>query len=367
MRGFRLFFVLAAAQSALWVPLWVLRFEGVLAPPSHPPGAAWHAHEMIYGSVVAAMAGFLTVGGGGWRVAVPAAVWVAGRAALLAPEAVGPAVAAALDLAFLPLVVVLRRPVLWAVPRLMTLGIALVAAALCGVNLWLHLASLAGGDAARPTAAAAVLVAVLMSIVGGRLVPGHTRATLRRGPGLSLVGWERAGAALGAVLVAATAAGLTVAAGVAAAGLAAVQAVRLARWWDRGVLAEPLLWVLHLGFAWLTAGLGLFVAAELAGDPAPATAMHGWLVGGAGSLMLGIMARLALQHTGRPLVAPPASVAAFLLASVAAAARVVGAASGLDAAAYAAAAAAWSLAFLLFLVDHAVPLLRYGRAGALSG
>ncbi|MBX6321298.1 MAG: NnrS family protein, partial [Rhodospirillaceae bacterium] len=134
MRGFRLFFVLAAGQAGLWVPLWVLRFLGALPAPSYPPGAAWHAHEMIYGSIAAAMAGFLTVGGGGWRVAVPAAVWLAARVALLAPGAVGPAAATGLDLAFLPLVLALRRPPLWAAPKLLTLGVAALGSGLVGVN-----------------------------------------------------------------------------------------------------------------------------------------------------------------------------------------------------------------------------------------
>ncbi|MBX6324056.1 MAG: NnrS family protein, partial [Rhodospirillaceae bacterium] len=151
------------------------------------------------------------------------------------------------------------------------------------------------------------------------------------------------------------------------AALALVQGFRLARWWDRAVLAEPLLWVLHLGFGWLAVGLGLFAAALLGGWPSPTTAMHGWLAGGAGSLMLGIMTRLALQHTGRPLAAPPASVAAFVLVSVAAAARIAGDAAGAEVAGYSVAAAAWFLAFALFLADHAVPLLRHGRAGPLSG
>ena len=64
MRGFRLFFVLAAGFALLWVPLWLLRFAGVLAPPGYPSGAAWHGHEMIYGYIAAVVAGFLTVGMG---------------------------------------------------------------------------------------------------------------------------------------------------------------------------------------------------------------------------------------------------------------------------------------------------------------
>lgn len=357
MRGFRLFFVLAAGFALLWVPLWLLRFAGVLAPPGYPSGAAWHGHEMIYGYIAAVVAGFLTVGMGGWRILLLAGVWLAGRAAML-PDGTAPAVAAALDLLFLPLLAVLRRPPLWSAPKLLTAGVLAILTVLCGLNLWFHGESLAGNDANPPTATAAVLVAVLLSLVGGRLVPGHTRAALRRGPGLTLVGAERFSIAAGALLVLGTAVDYPPVCGAAALALALIQLYRLVRWWDRAILADPLLWILHLGFAWLSIGLFWLGAAMIAGWPSVDLARHAWLIGGAGSLTLGIMTRLALGHTRRPLQAGAGSTAAFILVSVAAVARIAGPLTGYDMAGHVAAAAAWSVAFALFLAEHGRPLLR---------
>lgn len=359
MRGFRLFFVLGAAQAALWVPLWLLRFAGIVSPESYPAGPAWHGHEMIYGFIAAVLAGFLTVGMGGSRVMVLAGIWLAGRAAMLLAEA--PAATAALDFLFLPMLAAWRRPPLWAAPKLLTAGLLAVLGALSALNLWFHGEALSDGDPDRPILTAAALVAVLLAMVGGRLVPGHTRAALRRGAGLTLTRSEAATISAGLALVAATALDVPTGVGLAALALAAVQAYRLARWWDSAILADPLLWVLHLGFAWLAFGLALLAAAALVDWPSADVARHGWLAGGAGSLTLGIMTRLALSHTGRALRAGPQSIAAFVLVSLAAAARLLGPMLGVDMAGHTAAAVAWMAAFVLFLVDHGRPLLQRRR------
>jgi uncharacterized protein involved in response to NO len=98
--------------------------------------------------------------------------------------------------------------------------------------------------------------------------------------------------------------------------------------------------------------------------PAADLARHGWLVGGAGSLTLGIATRLTLSNTGRQLRAGALSTGAFLLVSVAAAARTLGPALGHDMTGHVIAAAAWSAAFALFLADHARPLLWHRRGAA---
>ncbi len=358
LRGGRLFFPLALLMGALWIPLWALRYWGALEFPSHFPGAEWHAHEMIFGYLAAVIAGFATVGDRGPRILVLAALWIGGRALLLANAP--PTLSAAVDLAFLPMLLVLRRPRLWAGHKMMTLGIAAVLLGLTLANAWMHVAAMQG-EAHRAGATAAALIVLLLVIVGGRLTPGHTRAATRRGPGLRLTGLERVSIALGGLLIAATAAGLELAAAACAVILGGLQAVRLWRWRDRAVLADPLLWGLHLGFGWLALGL-LLLGATGFGWAAPADALHVILVGGAGTLTLAIMMRLIQAQNGLP--QRGASGEALVLSLVSAATVLRGCLPLLSPAwrpeAGGLAAVVWSAALFAALALYA-PLLVRGR------
>ncbi len=363
MRGIRLFFPLALAYGALSVPIWVLQYTGVLPPAPHFAGAAWHGHEMIYGYLAAVVAAFLTVGDRGWRVLALAAVWLAGRVILLTDA---PASAAALvDGSFLPLLVVMRRPRLWAGAKLMTVGIAVVLVVLAALNLWAHVAA----DASRPVQTAALTVLALIVVVAGRLVPGHTRAATRRGPGLALVRTERAGIALAAMLVAAHAAAVPTLAAGAAAGLGGLQVYRLWRWWDPQILRDPLLWGLHLGLAWLVAGLLGYVAGQAGWLPA-VDGLHLALVGAVGTLTLGIMMRLVRAQAGEAQRGGTAEAVVLLLVTLATLLRAGGpiVAPDLRMAATAGGGAAWNSGGRPDAGDlHAAANQKGSRAGGLTG
>ncbi len=358
LRGGRVFFPLALLMGALWTPIWALRYWGVLEGSSHFPAAQWHAHEMIFGYLAAVIAGFATLGDRGPRILALAALWVAARALLLTDAP--PALSAAVDFPFLPMLLVLRRPRLWAGAKMMTLGIAAALLALTLANVWMHLAAMQG-DAHRAGATAAMVIVLLLIIVGGRLVPGHTRAATRRGPGLRLTGLERWSIVLGGLLIATTAAGLALAAAALAAALGGLQALRLWRWRDRAVLAHPLLWGLHLGFGWLALGLVILGAAGL-DWASPTDALHIILVGGAGTLTLAIMMRLVQAQNSLSQRGGSGETVVLALISLAAALRgglpVV--ASDWRPEASAIAAVVWSAALVTALALYA-PLLVRGR------
>ncbi|SDY87455.1 NnrS family protein [Citreimonas salinaria] len=358
MSGARIFFALALGFAGLWIPIWLLRYAGVV------PGAGvlWHGHEMIYGYLAAMVAGFLTVGDRGPRILGLAALWIAARLLLLAD--VLPWVAALLDLAFLPLLILLRKPPLWSGRKFMSLGIICVVGALTAANAGMVLFPAAAAEALRM---AAMLAVALIVVVGGRLVPGHTRAATRRGPGLGLARTETASVALAAALVVVEAFGAAVTSGSVAGALCLLQAYRLWHWWDRGVLSDPLLWGLHAGYAWLSAGLLAYSAARFGTGIGAGDALHLILVGAVGSMTLVIALRLiraqareaqrgdwkdgvvlalvslaALLRGGVPLVAPE-----YLVPAAAAGGMV------------------WSAAMLLALVVYAPRLLGWGKgAGA---
>lgn len=282
LRGSRIFFPLGLGFAALWIPIWLLRHGG------HLPGASplWHGHEMIYGYLAAMVAGFLTVGDRGPHILTLAALWIAARLLLLVD--VLPGLAALVDLSFLPLLLLLRKPRLWSGRKFMSLGIAVVVGALTIANAWMSFAPAGASQALR---AAAMLAAALLVVVAGRLVPGHTRAATRRGPGLALERTEWASVGAAAALVLGEAAGAGPIAGVAAGGLGLLQVYRLWRWWDRAVLYDPLLWGLHVGFGWLAVGLLVHSAARLLAAGA-SDGLHLILVGAVGTLALVIAMRL---------------------------------------------------------------------------
>jgi uncharacterized protein involved in response to NO len=141
---------------------------------------------------------------------------------------------------------------------------------------------------------------------------------------------------------------------------AATQALRLAGWHDRRVWRIPILWVLYSGFAWLVLGLALRTLGTLGLFP-PNLALHALTLGGFGVLTLGMMARVALGHSGRPLRPHPAMHAAFLLINLAAVVRVFGPSISLGRlyiGLVLLAGGLWLLAFLLFVLIYTPILLR---------
>jgi uncharacterized protein involved in response to NO len=157
-------------------------------------------------------------------------------------------------------------------------------------------------------------------------------------------------------------------AGAVALAAALAHGARLARWGGARTLSQPILWILHLGYLWIPVALALKAAWFLGGVGAASAWLHALTAGGFATMILAVMSRAALGHTGRPLVTPRATVAAYVLLTLAAALRVL--APALPDPAYlpllSAAGLLWALAFLLFLKDYA-PILALPRADGQPG
>lgn len=379
--GFRPFYLAGACWAALALPLWLAAFAGHAVLPMADP-LAWHAHEMLFGFGTAVIAGFLFTAVRNWTghdtprgaaLAGLAALWLAGRILLLCLPGWP---AAAVDLAFLPAVAIgvakpimamplrggARRP--W-MPVIMLglLGIA---------NLLHHLGNLGRLDNGHAIGMSAGLgtVALLIAIIAGRVVPSFTmtaaRVTVPPAPRRDRAALIALGLAvaldIAAQMVAVPALLLVVVNGVAAL----LHAARLQQWRSRHALRIPLLAILHIAYAWLPVALALRALAAL-GLVAPALATHALGAGAMAGLMLGMMTRSALGHTGRPLKAGPVEIAIYGAITLAALLRLC---AGLHAAAQlpmlAAAGLAWEAAFGLFLLRYAPMLLRPrldGKAG----
>jgi uncharacterized protein involved in response to NO len=327
--GFRPFYLLASAFAALSVPLWALQVSGWIATP-YLPGPMWHAHEMIFGFVLAVIVGFLFTAGRNWTgrptptglpLAVLALLWLAGRVLVLTPfgwaamwvNAAFP-LAAALGLA-VPFVAAGNRRNYFFIGLLLALSAA---------TLWVHLALL--GVLALPgfvgLQAALDIVLFIMAVMAGRVVPMFTNNGVRGAQASRRPLLEKL--ALGSVLLL-LAADLAQLQGTALALLAvAAAAAHAARWWlwqPWRTLRTPIVWVLHAAYLWIPLHLALRAAAA-SGWVTPSLAAHALMVGAAGGLIIGMMTRTARGHTARPLRADRADVTSYALVFGAALVRV---------------------------------------------
>ena len=377
--GFRPFFLLGALWAALSMLLWIAMLAGAPALPSAFDPLEWHVHALLYGYLPAVAAGFLLTAVPNWTGRLPvvgaplgllAAAWLVGRAAVMV-SAAAPLPAALADLAFLGLLIGVLGREIAAGRNWRNLKVLLAAGLLLAGNAVFHVEAAGAGSAAfgygtRIGTAAAIL---LISLVGGRIVPSFTRNWLaRRAPGAMPAPMDRydigVAAGTGAALALWIVLPGSAVTGVAALAVGAAQAVRLARWAGWRSLAEPLVAVLHAGYAFVPLGfvlLGLHVLAPEA-VPRPA-ALHAWLAGAIGLMTLAVMTRASLGHSGRTLTASPGTVGIYALAVLAALARVYAGFAPSALWALHLGAAAWIGAFGGFVLLYG-PLLVRPRPGA---
>ena len=381
--GFRPFFLAAGIAAVVLVPWWALSVtDGVSLQTPWPP-ALWHGHEMIFGFIGAAIAGFLLTavpswtgqrGFAGWPLALLAGLWLLGRLVVATSTQWPLLLTAAIDVAFFPaLGIILAPPLLRARNRNTLLLFVLLALCLANATFYWGL-----GSANPPLAHTALLAALnvillLLTIIGGRIVPAFTSSALKAQRGGRLI---KAWPGVNAVAIAAMAVVALVdlgfaqskVAGVCALGAAIVQGIRLVQWGAWRTLRQPIVWVLHVGYAWLPVGLALKALALLGGGAFAAFWLHALTIGAATTMIFAVMTRASLGHTGRPLVVNRLTVLAYALLTGAAIVRVLG--LDLSHASYATvialAALLWTAAFTLFLWVYA-PMFLTPRADGKAG
>jgi uncharacterized protein involved in response to NO len=358
--AFRPFF-LAAALTAIGVAgWWGLSLTGLASAPTVVPPIAWHVHELLYGFAAAVLAGFLLTAAATWTgrptVSGPALIglvglWVLGRLALAIdigvpdwalalPDAlwmVGVAVGIAIPIVGskntrnygFPLIMIglaacHAAPLAWAVPP-----------------PWLS---------ALAWQAALDIIVIALVVVSGRIVPMFSRNGLGE-PSVGRWAWaDRTANALAIAVLAADLlrlpAWLVGVVGLAAAVAIVVRAVPWRSWLAWRV---PLVWVLHLGVLWIAVGLALVAATRLGVPLPPSVGTHALTVGAIGTLCLGMMTRVALGHSGRPLKIGPIIVFAYGAVTAAALVRVGAPLFGGPSWTIAVAAGLFSLAFAVYV------------------
>jgi len=366
--GFRPFFLAAGLHAAIVVPLWLLALGGV---PS-PLDLALHRHEMLFGYAGAVIAGFLLTAIPNWtqRPGLRGAplmllfgAWCVGRVALL-PLPSASVVAALGDAAFFwGLGFHAWREITLARNR-RGIPVCLLATTLAAADTALHLGVAHAADGRLAATVGLAAVALLIGLIGGRIVPSFTQNWLaqqgRARPPAAFPLGEWQVLALTAAALACWLAGLDARlAALALAGAALLHAARLAGWRGLACTREPLVLVLHVGYAWLVAGLALLAASTLwpASIP-PSAALHAMGAGAIGTMTLAVMTRATLGHTGRGLRADGPTVAIYVLVTVGALLRVAAPwLPGDYARALQAAGACWTAAFALFAWHYGAFLL----------
>ena len=333
--GFRIFFASCALYAVIvmvgWIGVFLFGWGIAGAQPLQ-----WHAHEMIYGVTAAAIAGFLLTAVPNWtgtervhgrELAGLWLLWLVGRIAfwVLDPNAAGPAnfAAAIVDLLFLPaLAVAVARPIV-ATGNYRNLSMTALLAGLFATNLVLAFRT----PAQAATVFALDLILIMMVIIGGRITPLFTRNWLNRrgldGGSVRSHAWlDRLALSLAVLTALATvlsAPSTAIGALAFAAGLA--HFARLVEWQGWRAWRDPLVWVLHIGYGWIVIALLIRGVGEFT-DAVPARAwFHALGVGAIGTLLVGVMSRVTLGHTGRPLVLPAGASSIYWAMTVAAIAR----------------------------------------------
>ena len=380
---FRLFFLLTGLYGVVTVGAWMSYLFGGLALPLGWSSVHWHAHEMLFGLTSAAIAGFLLTAMCNWTGAPPlrgsallglACLWLAGRVMMWTASWWPAGWIAVVDLLFLPWMAIYvarvllahgnkRNLIMVAILLLLTLANGMMHAGfMTGSGFWLTLGQLTAFN----------LITLMMVVIGGRIIPLFTINWLRNNGGdIAAVApsarLDRVTLITTALLVPADwLIGFPWITGFLAAIAGVLHGARLVTWGGRKTGREPLLWILHLGYAWIVVALLLKGAAAF-NLVAASVWQHTLGVGAMGTLILGIMTRVALGHTGRSLALPPFGVLIYLAITLGALSRVLTAVHVMDdRVGMSIAALGWTLAFSLFVLIY-WPILSRPRADGRPG
>jgi uncharacterized protein involved in response to NO len=383
--GFRPFFLAAAIYAAVLMTVWITWIAtsttgtAAFALPVAGSPYAWHAHEFVFGFATAAIAGFLLTAVPNWTGALPLSgapliglflLWLLGRLMMLVSGLLPPWIVAVIDVAFIPALGGFAARQLFVKPAARNLVFLVILLALTLVNLAFHFATmgLVSCDQLAVVRVGLMAVSIVIAIIGGRIIPAFTHNWLHlnraTAPKPRRIEWLDRASILSLVTFAMLQAFAVPPALFASVALLAfaLNGARLYLWRGWATRSEPIVFILHLGYAWLVAGL-LLSAASAWTDTVPGSlASHAFGTGAAGTMILAVMTRASLGHTGRPIVAARAIVWSYVFITVGALTRVAGPllVPQHSAVALTVAASAWIAAFILFGAVY-VPILTTPR------
>lgn len=371
--GFRPFFLFGSLYAGLAILLWLPLFYGKMQIDSLFAPVDWHVHELLFGYLAAVMTGFLLTAIPNWTGRLPVQglpllglvlLWLAGRFAVFFSGQIGWLAAGVIDCAFLLAVAAAAATEIVAGRNWRNLKVLIPVTVLLTANILFHGEAHFEGvsDIGRRLGIGAAIL--LITIIGGRIIPSFTRNWLvRENPGRLPVPFNRFDAAaigLSALALAAWAFQPEwPATGLALLAAAIANAARLGRWAGQRTLRDPLVLILHVAYLFVPLGFLLTGLAVLYPETlSPAAGIHAFGAGAIGTMTLAVMVRATLGHTGRALAAKKAGCFVFAAVVIAAAMRIA-AAFGLPGDwPIHLAGCAWAMAFLGFGAVYGPMILR---------
>ena len=374
--GFRPFFLFGSVFAVIAIVVWQLIYTGNWQHAPYGGGYWWHIHEMIFGFIMVIVAGFLLTAAQNWTGIRGAygnslqflfILWLSARVLLLIPTLVPQALIILIDLLFLPSVAwVLAKPIL-AVKQYRNLFFIPLLSLFTAFNFLLHFHVIAENplNIQVISYSCILLVCLLISIMAGRVTPMFTANGTQTSKVSSIPLLEKItnGSLLLLTLAMLTSAFITVP-NIVLAGLfliaATSQFIRWLRWKPWITLAVPLLWSLHTSIKFLWFGLGVMALSYLVPELPKNHLWHLITIGAIGGIILAMISRVSLGHTGRVLTVTMPMSCAFICISMATLVRSFGPwfdpsntllfihiSSGL-----------WVLGFMIFIIKYAPMFLR---------
>ncbi len=368
--GFRPFFLLGSIHAALAILVWLPVFYGEITLTSAFAPRDWHVHEMLYGYLPAVITGFLFTAIPNWTGRLPlqgtpllvlVLVWIAGRLCVAFSAETGWLAAMLVDASFLSMVAAAATREILAGRNWRNLNVVVLVLLLLAGNVAFHLEARFHGVADAGIRIGIAVVVLLISLIGGRIIPSFTRNWLvRENPGRLPVPFGRfdmivvvvSGLALTSWIV--DSSSHFTGAALALAGV--LHLARLGRWAGDRTWRERLVLVLHVGYAFVPLGFLLNAVSAFGLVPAGA-GIHAWMAGAAGVMTLAVMSRATLGHTGQRLTASSVTQAIYAAIIIAALSRICAIIDPIHSEAFLHLAAfAWAAAFLGFAISFG-PLL----------
>ena len=335
--SFRPFFIAAGIWATLAVPFWLLSYFGILIATENFNILLWHQHEMLYGFVAAAITGFILTAIPNWTgrlpiknkpLAILAFLWIVGRVGFLNIAIFGTTVTTLMDLPFLiVLVLVIAREIVSG-KNWRNLPVIILISFFTLGNILVHLQIHEIIDSAELGIRLSTFVlSILLALIGGRIVPSFTRNWLtqnqaQRFPSpygifdkislISLVAFVFAQIIMPYHQITSLLALI--------AGL--LHGIRFIRWKVWMTLSEPLIWALHVGYMWFSVALVLLGLSGLTDFVPYTSSYHALTVGAFSTMILAVMTRASLGHTGRPLRATLGTTTIYIFITIAATLRV---------------------------------------------
>ncbi len=332
--GFRPFFTLAGLSALALIALWQAMLDGELHVNGYFPASYWHAHEMLLGYTSAVIAGFLLTAVKNWtgkatlhgdKLAGLCLLWLYGRLLPFYADSIPHPIIAFVDISFLPvLAYCLVKPILNAAQfKNLIFPALLLLMAIGNILIHLQLLKITPDSLSLGLTLITAMIVMMILIIAGRVFPFFTERGLPNvliipNPLVDSVAVASAAGVFMLQLFSISGTALLIVAFIAVF----TNLLRISNWFDRRIVYVPLLWVLYTGYLWIIVG---FMLTALNAYPWFSTnlSLHAFTLGGIGILTLGMMARVALGHTGRALRVSNVIALAFALLNIAVIFRVI--------------------------------------------